>query len=205
LEKLLNIAITGGYGSGKSSVSRLIAENLEATLSNTDLICKELLEPDEAGYAGLVEEFGPRFIGANGHVDRTLLRDATFTDVTVKKKLEAIIHPLVRDRVTTLGRKTVDNSSFYVTEVPLLFEVGWQDDFDVTVLVRVDSMTSIARTILRDGIEREEAERIIALQLPMACKEPLADYIIDNGSTFVSTAQQTAWLATLLKNEICRN
>lgn len=199
----MNIAITGGYGSGKSSVSRLIADYLGATLTDTDLICKELLEPDEDGYLALIEEFGSRFITPNGLVDRSLLRDATFSDTTVKEKLEAILHPLVRDRVRGQGDDSLGSSDIFVTEVPLLFEVGWQDDFDVSVLVRVDKDTSVARTVSRDGIEKEEALRIIGLQLPMTCKEPLSDYIIDNGSTFVSTAQQTAWLATLLKKEIC--
>lgn len=196
----MNIAVTGCYGSGKSSVSRLLAGNLGATLIDTDLICRELLEPEEDGYLGLIKEFGPRFIAPDGHIDRSLLRDATFSEIKVKEKLEAILHPLVRDRVRLLGNDTTCNSSFCVTEVPLLFEVGWQDDFDITVLVRVDRTTSIARTVIRDGIEKDEAKRIMGLQLPMTCKEPLVDYIIDNGSTFVSTAQQTAWLATSLKN-----
>ena len=196
----MNIAITGCYGSGKSCVSRLLADYMGATLIDTDIICKELLEPGKDGYLGLIEEFGSRFIAPGGSIDRSLLRGATFSEIKVKEKLEAILHPLVRDRVRLLGKGTTCNSSFFVTEVPLLFEVGWQDDFDITVLVRVNSKTSIVRTVIRDGIEEEEAKRIIDLQLPMTCKEPLVDYIIDNGSTFVSTAQQTAWLATSLKN-----
>ncbi|BHH83867.1 dephospho-CoA kinase [Desulforhopalus sp. 52FAK] len=199
----MKIAITGCYGSGKSSVSRLLADYLGATLVNTDLICKELLEPDEDGYMGLIREFGSRFISPGGQINRSLLREATFSDNTVKEKLEGILHPLVRERVRLLGKASLGSSSIFVTEVPLLFEVGWQDDFDIVVLVRVDTQTSIARTVNRDGIEKEEAKRIIDLQLSMACKEPLVDYIIDNGSTFVSTAQQTAWLATSLKNEMC--
>jgi dephospho-CoA kinase len=199
----VKIAITGGYGSGKSSVSRLITMYLGATLFDADGICKELLQPGEEGYTKLINEFGARFISREGYVDRALLRDVTFTDETIKARLEGILHPLVRKRLHLQGIEAADHSSFLVAEVPLLYEVGWQGDFDTTVLVRVDYETSVSRVTSRDNIQREEASRIIDLQLPMTCKEPLADYIIDNGSTFVSTAQQTAWLANVLHEQIC--
>ncbi len=197
----MKIAVTGGYGSGKSSVTSLLVDYLGAELADTDRICKDLLEKGEAGYRQLEETYGPRFILENGNVDRQALRNATFSDTSVKEQLEGILHPLVRNHVNTLGKDFVERGSSLVVEVPLLYEVGWQDDFDQTILVRVARKTSIARTVKRDSIDNEEAERILELQMPMTCKEPLADYIIDNGSTFVSTAQQTAWLATLLKTK----
>ncbi|MFT5698870.1 MAG: dephospho-CoA kinase [Desulforhopalus sp.] len=197
----MNIAITGGYGSGKSCVSRLLTSYLSATFTNTDLLCRILLEPDEDGFIQLQKVFGDKFISCSGTLDRALLRHAAFTDSTVKEQLEKILHPLVRDRVRDQIIVCKEQDRFLVVEVPLLFEVGWQDDFDITVLVRVDSQTSIQRAVKRDAIEIEEAERIIGMQLPMSCKEPLVDYIIDNNDTFTSTVQQTAWLATLLCNK----
>lgn len=199
----MKIAVTGGYGSGKSSVTRLLVDYLGAELADTDRICRELMEEGEAGYRQLKDIFGSRFILDTGNVDRQALRDATFNDTSVKEQLEGILHPLVRRRVDLAGKDAVERCSFLIVEVPLLYEVGWQDDFDLAVLVRVAGETSVTRAVRRDSIEKEEAERILQLQLPMTCKEPLADYIIDNGGTFVSTAQQTAWLANLLKSKHC--
>lgn len=201
----MNIAVTGGYGSGKSSVSRLLACYLDATLTNSDLLCRTLLEPLEEGYRQLQQEFGDRFFSQDGSVDRAVLRQATFTDPKIKDTLEKILHPLVRDKVRKQANVCNDHHSFLVVEVPLLFEVGWQDDFDISVLVRVDRASSIERSVIRDGIDTEEAGRIIDLQLPMSIKEPLVDYIIDNSCTFVSTAQQTAWLASHLAGKKRRN
>lgn len=192
------IAITGGYGSGKSCVSRLLASSLDATLTNLDSLCRRLLEPQQEAFVQMGRVFGDRFLAEDGTIDRVLLRKVTFSDDTIKSQLEQILHPLVRDKVRKQAKICSQKNSFLVVEVPLLFEVGWQDDFDVVVVVRVTRETSIQRAVKRDGIGREEAERIIALQLPMSCKEPLADYIIDNNSIFISTAQQVAWLATNL-------
>ena len=197
----MNIAVTGGYGSGKSSVSRLFARYLGAKLTNADFLCRSLLEPGQDGFRQLQNVFGDRFTGQDGSLDRNHLRDATFNDLTIKDTLEKILHPLVRDRVRDQARVCCLQHNSLVVEVPLLFEVGWQDDFDISVLVRVDRETSVKRVVKRDCIVAEEAERIIDFQLPMSCKEPLADYVIDNNDTFVSTAQQTAWLSTLLRKE----
>lgn len=199
----MKIAVTGGYGSGKSSVTRLLSGYLGCTPVDTDQICRDLLQPGEKGTIGLEKEFGNRFLTGAGTVDRKLLREATFAEKEVKEKLEAILHPLVRESVAGLDKNRKNTSIFSVVEVPLLYEVGWHEDFDVAVLVRVGEETSIERTMERDSIHREEAVRIIALQLPMTCKEGLADYIIDNGSTFVSTAQQVGWLTNLLKKKYC--
>ena len=200
----MTIAVTGGYGSGKSSVSRLLARYLDAKLTNADSLCRALLEPEQEGFRQLQNVFGERFIAQDGSLDRNHLRKATFNDLAIKETLENILHPLVRNSIRHQARTCSLQHWPLVVEVPLLFEVGWQDDFDVSVLVRVDRQTCVQRAVKRDCIVAEEAERVIELQLPMSCKVPLADYIIDNSDTFVSTAQQAAWLSTLLCKENCR-
>ena len=194
----MNIGITGGYGSGKSSVSRLLAMYLQAELTDSDVLCRTLLEPDQEGSKQLQIEFADRFFLGDGSIDRNLLRQETFKNPEVKEKLEKILHPLVRKNIAEQAYVCRVHHSYLVVEVPLLFEVGWQDDFDVTVLVRVPPETAITRSVNRDNISKEEARRIIGLQLPMSYKEPRVDYIIDNSDTFVSTAQQTAWLSNVL-------
>jgi dephospho-CoA kinase len=194
----VNIGITGGYGSGKSSVSRLLAKYLQAELTDADVICRTLLEPDQEGNRQLQNEFGNRFFCDDGSIDRNLLRQETFKVPEVKEKLENILHPLVRGTIADQAQVCRVQHSYLVVEVPLLFEVGWQEDFDVTVLVRVPPEIAISRSVKRDNITEEEAKRIIGLQLPMSYKESRVDYIIDNSDTFVSTAQQTAWLSNVL-------
>jgi len=194
----VNIGITGGYGSGKSSVSRLLAMYLQAELTDADVLCRTLLEPGQDGTRQLQIEFADRFSLGDGSINRNLLRQETFKDPEVKEKLEKILHPLVRKTIAEQAHVCRVQHSYLVVEVPLLFEVGWQDDFDVTVLVRVPPEIAMVRSVKRDKITEEEARRIIGLQLPMSYKEPRVDYIIDNSDTFVSTAQQTAWLANVL-------
>lgn len=194
----MNIGITGGYGSGKSSVSRLLAVYLQAELTDADAICRTLLEPGQDGSRQFKQVFGNRFFCDDGSIDRTLLRQETFKNPEVKEKLEKILHPLVRGTIEDQARDCSVHQSYLVVEVPLLFEVGWQDNFDVTVLVRVPPETAITRSVKRDNISKEEARRIIELQLPMSYKESRVDYIIDNSDTFVSTSQQTAWLSNVL-------
>jgi dephospho-CoA kinase len=200
----LNIAVTGGYGSGKSSVSRLLARGLTGQLVNTDELCRTLLEPGQDGFLFVQKTFGDRFLTTDGVLDRGLLRQAAFGDTEVKDKLEDILHPLVRGEVKKNVEVCQNAGVHLVVEVPLLFEVSWQDDFDISVLVRIDNKTSAERAVQRDNITVADAERIIALQMPMSQKEVLADYIIDNGGTFASTAQQVAWLATLLRHQSLR-
>ena len=200
----MNIAVTGGYGSGKSCVSRLLAKYLNGQLVNTDELCRVLLEPGREGLLSLLRTFDKRFLTTDGGLDRGLLRQAAFEDTEVKTKLEDILHPLVRGEVKRSVEVCQKAGVHLVVEVPLLFDVSWQDDFDISVLVRIDNKTSVERAVRRDNITVAEAERIIALQMPMSQKELLADRIIDNSGTFASTAQQVAWLATLLRRQSLR-
>ncbi len=195
----MNIGVTGGYGSGKSSISRVLAGYLGAELINSDEICRQLLLPGGAAFHKLEEMFGKRFMSAGGELDRDLLRQATFSDSTVKKGLESILHPLVRHHVADTATACIKREKYLVVEVPLLFEVGWQVDFDTTLLVRCSQATAVKRSVLRDNIQKEEAERIIGLQMAMAEKERLTHFIVDNDGTFVSSVQQVSWFAATIR------
>lgn len=195
----MNIGVTGGYGSGKSSISRVLAGYLGADLLNSDEICRQLLLPGGAAFCELEEIFGKRFICADGELDRDGLRQAAFSDSSVKKGLEGILHPLVRQHVAETASSCLKGEKHLVVEVPLLFEVGWQDDFNTTLLVRCSHATAVKRSVLRDNIQKEEAERVIALQMAMAEKERLAHCIVDNDGTFVSSVQQVAWFAARIR------
>ena len=117
----MNIGITGGYGSGKSSVSRLLAMYLQAELTDADVLCRTLLEPGQEGTKQLQIEFADRFFLGDGSIDRNLLRQETFKDPEVKEKLEKILHPLVRSTIVDQARVCSVHHSYLVIEVPLLF------------------------------------------------------------------------------------
>jgi dephospho-CoA kinase len=190
----LKIAITGGLGSGKSTVSQLLAARLCCELVNTDELCRRLLFPGEEGYIQFIESFGKEFILPDGHLDRAELREAVFRDSAVKDRLESVLHPLVLDIVKKKG----ESSRLLLVEVPLLFEVGWQDDFDMCVLVYVPEEKIFERVAERDGHSREIIRAILDNQMPLEEKLHYTSVVIDNSSTFVSTVLQVNHLGRLI-------
>ena len=178
-------------GSGKSSVSKILAGAMGCKLLDTDQFCRDQMDPGQPGYQQFVTLFGNEYIRADGQVDRTLLREAVFQKQEVKEKLEAILHPLVREFVMNMSTRL----AITVVEVPLLFEVGWQTDFDYTITVYVPTKTSISRVVKRDGLGSEQVEKIITSQMAIEEKVIKANFIIDNRGTFASTFCQTRWLA----------
>ena len=135
------IGVTGGIGSGKSFVSRLLGRLLEIEVLDADTLCRHMLELDMPGWKGVKEKWGSRFINIAGHIDRAALRKALFSDAEVRCNVEQLLHPLVRKEILQFAMKMSKQRLGMVVEVPLLFEVGWQADFDVvvTVYARQDS------------------------------------------------------------------
>ncbi|WP_457575319.1 dephospho-CoA kinase [Desulfomarina sp.] len=193
-ENTVKIAVTGGLGSGKSTVSNLLAAGLCCELVNTDEICRQQLLPEEKGYARLLDCFGREFLAADGAIDRAKLREAVFSDNSVKDRLESILHPLVRDIV----REKEKSTDCLLVEVPLLYEVGWQEDFDVCVLVYVPEAVVYERVARRDGHSREIIRSILDNQMPLDEKLSRASFIIDNSETFVSTVIQVGHLSRVI-------
>ena len=195
----MNIAVTGGLGSGKSTASKILAVAMAADHLDTDQLCRQQMLPGSQGYAGFLQVFGDRYLLADGSLNRQLLRKAVFADSGVKKKLEMILHPLVRRQVAEHYKQCCSTRKNLVVEVPLLFEVGWQYDFAVSVVVYVPEELCCSRVAIRDGLTSEEILRVNSSQLPLSEKVKLADFIIDNGGTFVSTVQQIVWLGRILQ------
>jgi len=196
----VKIAVTGGLGSGKSTVSNLLAAVLCCELVNTDEICRQQLLPKEKGYAELLECFGREFVATDGTLDRPKLRKAVFSDSSVKDRLESILHPLVRDIV----RQKAKSTDCLLVEVPLLYEVGWQDDFDICVLVYVPEAVVYERVARRDGHSRSIIRSILENQMPLDEKLSRTSFIIDNSGTFVSTVSQVSHLKrVILAGSIC--
>lgn len=197
------LALTGGIGTGKSTVAELFQAHGALVLS-ADLVGRELLEPGAGGWLRLREEFAGRFFDSAGRLDRVALRRAIFSDAELRAQVDSLLHPLIRSRINELvagsaltARPNPTRSPVYqgiVVEVPLLFEAGWQGDFDLVVVVRGDTEQAISRLMARDRISRVEAEAALAAQLPMSEKIARADQIIDNRGDLAATARQVAQL-----------
>lgn len=194
----MKIAITGGLGTGKSTVAKILASTLETTLIDTDQLCRLQMWPGTEGYEEFSRVFGKKYLQDDGKVDRVLLRHAVFEDREVREKLESVLHPIVRRQVATLCKNCSSRGVVSVVEVPLLYEVGWQDEFDICIVVYVPEDICVQRVILRDEMTAEEIMQIIHSQIPIKKKLDYADFIVDNSGILISTVQQTYWLAKTL-------
>jgi len=197
------LALTGGIASGKSTVAGLFAEH-GALVISADQVARELLEPGAPGWGRLQAEFAGCFLDEDGRIDRAALRWAIFGDAVLRAKVDGLLHPLVRARIGELvagagrtGRPLPVRKPVFaglVVEVPLLYEVGWQGDFDLVVVVRSDDGQAVDRLMARDQCSRSEAEAALAAQMPMGEKLALADAVIDNRGDLAATARQVAEL-----------
>ena len=190
------IGLTGGIGTGKSTVARLLAE-LGAVVVDADAIVHELQAPGSPALAEIAAALGPDVLDPAGALDRARVADRVFRDPALRQRLNAIMHPRVgaeMARRTDAARRA--GAPLVVMDSPLLFETRPRDrdaargGSDATVLVYAAPSVQIDRTVARDGCTREEAERRIAAQLPIDEKRALADYVIDNGGALADTERQ---------------
>lgn len=194
----MHIGVTGTIGSGKSTVARLLSNALLAEYIDSDQICRQRLEPGEAGLIALQQRTGDRFIAPDGSLHRQLLRQVVFTEPQLRTVLEEILHPLVQEEITRRLAACAAVGSILVVEVPLLFELGWQKKFTCTVVVAGGWEQCLLRASRRDGVDRAEIARILAVQMPVEEKIALADFVVNTSGTYTATVVQTAWLVNYL-------
>ena len=194
----MKIAVTGTVGSGKSRVVSILAGFFQAAPVDADDICREMMQPGNAGWEKMLELWGDRFVAADGHLDRVRLRESVFASSEIRKGLEDILHPLVRQRILDSFAQAEEDGTRLVAEIPLLYEVGWADEFDKVVAVYAPSHVCIERTAVRDGVEGEQVAAIMDLQLSPEEKAERADYVIDNSGIWSSTVLQAAVVARKL-------
>ncbi|MDA8161013.1 MAG: dephospho-CoA kinase [Desulfobacteraceae bacterium] len=191
----LPTAITGGIGSGKSRVARWLATECGLPLLAADQEVRALLEPGEAGWQRL-RRLGPDFFDPDGTLRKASLRRAIFADPGLKRQVESALHPLV---LAALLAKMAGVPGRCLVEVPLLYEVGWQDYFVEVVAVVAPETICLERVMRRDQVSENEARAAIAAQMPIADKAAQADKVIDNGGAWPDTVGQLqaikkAWL-----------
>lgn len=191
------MGLTGGIGSGKSTVTRILAE-LGATTIDADAIVHELQAPGQPMLRELAAAFGPSILTPDGALDRKGLGAIVFRDEAARARLGEIVHAPVIGEMMRRAKAAVDRGDpLVVLDIPLLFEgrvsgrgSGALMHFDVTVCVWVDEATQLARTMARDQCDEGEARRRIAAQLPIDRKRELADHVIDNSGTPAETRAQ---------------
>ncbi len=191
------IGLSGGIGSGKSTVTRMLAE-LGATTIDADAIVHEMQAAGQPMLREIAAAFGNSVIAEGGSLDREALGAIVFRDDAARARLGAIVHPPVIAEMMRRAKEAVDGGDpLVILDIPLLFEgrisgrgSGARMDFDETVLVWVRRDVQLERTMARDGCSAEEAERRIDSQLPIDEKRRLADRVIDNSGSIEETRAQ---------------
>ena len=187
------IGLTGGIASGKSVVARRLAEH-GAVHIDADVLAREVVQPGTPGLAALAEEFGPEVIAADGSLDRAALGTLVFGNSERLSRLNAITHPLVRQRTSQLiaDAERAAADAIVVYDVPLLVEasVDKLHPFDLIVVVHADAATRLERLVSLRGMDRDEAAHRMSSQASDEERLAIADVVIDSGGTLQHTLDQ---------------
>jgi len=184
---VLRIGLTGGIGSGKSTVSELLAAR-GAVIVDADRIAREVVEPGTPGLAAVVEAFGEQVLAADGSLDRPALAAVVFSDPAARARLDGIVHPLVRRRSAELVA-AAPADAVVVNDVPLLVETGQAASFDVVLVVEAEPEIRVAR-LVRRGLTEDDARARIASQASDEQRRTVADVVLDNSGTPEELAEQ---------------
>jgi dephospho-CoA kinase len=177
----VRVGLTGGVASGKSTVSAILRE-LGAVVIDADQLAREVVAPGTEGLAEIVAAFGSQVLTPDGELDRPAMGALVFADEAARRKLEAIIHPRVREKGAVL-EAAAGPDGVVVHDIPLLAETGQASTFDAVVVVDVPVETQVRRMVELRGMSREEAESRIAAQATREERLAVATHVIDNTGT----------------------
>jgi len=187
---MLKIAITGGVGSGKSTVARMFRE-LGVPVIDADEVAKAVVAPGQPAWQELRRLYGPEYFLADGSLDRAKVAGRVFENTQERRRLEAIIHPRVAAEIRArLQELEAQGAPLVLVEVPLLFEAGLEKHYDRVIVVDAGEADQVRR--LRDRDSRSEAEiaGILAAQMPLKEKIKKADFVVDNRGDLNLTLSQ---------------
>jgi dephospho-CoA kinase len=177
---VLRIGLTGGIGSGKSTVSAALARH-GAVVVDADRIAREVVEPGTPGLAAVVQAFGEGVLTPDGALDRPALAAVVFADSDARRRLDGIVHPLVRARAAELAA-VAPAGAVVVHDVPLLVETGQAAGYDLVLVVETPTETRVARLVQR-GLAEADARARIAAQATDEQRRAVADVVLDNSGT----------------------
>ena len=177
----IRLGLTGGIGSGKTTVARMLSD-MGAAIIDADAIARSVTAPGGGAIAAIAAEFGAGFITAEGALDRDRMRELAFADATAKRRLEAIIHPLVGMETTRQAEQAAQAGQHcLVFDVPLLVESGrWRQQLDRVLVVDCSPQTQIERVVARSSLTREAVQKIIDAQASREHRLAAADMVIAN-------------------------
>lgn len=185
------IGLTGGIGSGKSAAGHLFAER-GVPVIDTDAIAHALTTPGGVAMPAIRAAFGDAVVTAEGALDRAAMRAIVFADPSARKRLEAILHPMIgAETERQLAASFADGAAYAILMVPLLVESGnYRKRVNRVAVVDCAEATQIARVMSRNGLAREEIERILAAQASREARLAAADDVIDNDGALADLAPQ---------------
>lgn len=184
---MLRIGLTGGIGSGKSSVCRLFAA-MNVPVIDTDIIAREVVEPGQPGLLALTSAFGQEILDNAGQLNRRVLRERVFQDKAQRQRLEAILHPLIRaalhEQLNTV------TAPYVIIAIPLLLEKGWENEVDRILVIDTNEALQISRTMARDEADEEAVQCIMQSQVSRSTRVAAADDIIHNEGDYTELERQ---------------
>lgn len=178
------VGLTGGIGSGKSTVAARLAE-LGAEVIDADVIAREVVEPGGPALPGLVERFGDGILQDDGSLNRSALADIAFADADARADLDRLTHPHIAARIASRiaelgGRASADGNEVIVVDHPLLIETGQTGRFDAVVVVLADEATRIARLVESRGLAADDVRARMRAQVDDARRREVADHVVEN-------------------------
>ena len=184
---MLKVGLTGGIGSGKTVVSDRFAE-LGAPVIDTDVLAREVVEPGEPALERLVEAFGRDVLQTDGRLDRKRLREVVFSDAESKHRMESILHPVIRDRLQSHLASL--QAPYCIIVVPLLVETNFHEIVDRVLVVDAPRERRILWVMTRNGMTRNEVERIIETQATPEGRLRIAHDVINNDTDLMELREK---------------
>ena len=184
---MLRVGLTGGIGSGKSTVCNYFRK-VGAAIVDTDILAREVVEPGSSGLELIVKHFSQAILLEDGSLNRDTLRKIAFNDPNKRQLLESILHPLIRQRLKNI--LVTIKADYVIIAIPLLLEKGWQAEVDRILVVDCTEEQQVERIIQRDGNDRSLIMKIIQSQVSRHQRLAAADDIIHNNNDMVAIREQ---------------
>ncbi|MGP9643924.1 MULTISPECIES: dephospho-CoA kinase [unclassified Halomonas] len=192
------IGLTGGIGSGKSTVARAF-ESLGVSWVDADIVAREIVAPGEPALSAIIDYFGSDIVKQDGTLDRAALRSIIFEDPPKREWLESLTHPVIRERLVAHLTSLSHDSPYVLLVSPLLFESGQNMLVTRTIVVDVPTDVQLSRTLARDGVSPNQVRAILAAQMSREERLANADDVIDNSGDYDFMMRQVERLDSIYR------
>jgi dephospho-CoA kinase len=200
---MLKVGLTGGIGTGKSTVSRMFAD-LGCYIIDSDAITRSLFAPGQIVNRAVAAAFGPAVVAPDGSINRAVLAELVFHDSALRQKLNSLVHPAILQRQAAFikGFAAEDPDGIVIVEAALMVEVGTYQNYDKLIVVTCSPEVQRHRIKERSGLTDEQIESRIASQMPLEEKVKYADFVIDNSADRESTRRKVEKVYDQLRDPV---